>query len=108
MTRSARLVVALALGAPPALFRLAWPRSPALGAPCRSWYSSPTATTGRTPSCRSRTATSAIPKDRAKKLTDDVGCHPAMGTLAELYSDQSAVCVVQGVGDPNPIDVFAK
>ncbi len=46
--------------------------------------------------------TIAIPKDQVKKLTDDVGFHPAMGALAKLYSDDSAVCVVQGVGYPNP------
>lgn len=44
----------------------------------------------------------AIAKDQVKKLTDDVGLHPAMGALAKLYSDDSAVCVVQGVGYPNP------
>src|SRR5215831_13001665 len=46
--------------------------------------------------------TLAIPKDQVKKLTDDVGLHPAMGELAKLYTDESAVCVVQGVGYPNP------
>lgn len=43
-----------------------------------------------------------IPKDQVKKLTDDVGLHPAMGELAKLYADDAAVCVVQGVGYPNP------
>jgi uncharacterized protein (DUF1501 family) len=46
--------------------------------------------------------TIAIPKDQIKKLTDDIGLHPAMGALAKLYTDESAVCVVQGVGYPNP------
>lgn len=46
--------------------------------------------------------TIAIPKGEVKKLTDDVGLHPAMGALAKLYTDDSAVCVVQGVGYPNP------
>jgi uncharacterized protein (DUF1501 family) len=46
--------------------------------------------------------TIAIPKTEVKKLTDDVGLHPAMGALAKLYTDDSAVCVVQGVGYPNP------
>ncbi|AMV23382.1 hypothetical protein VT84_03165 [Gemmata sp. SH-PL17] len=46
--------------------------------------------------------TIAIAKDQVKKLTDDVGFHPAMTTLAKLYTDDSAVCVVQGVGYPNP------
>ncbi|HEV3437361.1 MAG TPA: DUF1501 domain-containing protein [Gemmata sp.] len=44
----------------------------------------------------------AIPKDQVKKLTDDLGLHPAMGELAKLYTDESAVCIVQGVGYPNP------
>jgi uncharacterized protein (DUF1501 family) len=47
-------------------------------------------------------STIAIPKDQVKKLTDDFGLHPAMGALAKLYADESAVCVVQGVGYPNP------
>ncbi|MCI0700407.1 MAG: DUF1501 domain-containing protein, partial [Planctomycetia bacterium] len=46
--------------------------------------------------------TIAIPKDQVKKLTDDLGFHPSMGALAKLYTDDSAVCVVQGVGYPNP------
>jgi uncharacterized protein (DUF1501 family) len=46
--------------------------------------------------------TIAVPKDQVKKLTDDVGLHPAMGALAKLYADDAAVCVVQGVGYPNP------
>jgi uncharacterized protein (DUF1501 family) len=46
--------------------------------------------------------TIAIAKDQVKKLTDDIGLHPAMGALAKLYTDESAVCVVQGVGYPNP------
>lgn len=46
--------------------------------------------------------TIAIPKDQVKKLTDEVGLHPAMGELARLYKDESVVCVLQGVGYPNP------
>jgi uncharacterized protein (DUF1501 family) len=46
--------------------------------------------------------TIAIPKDQVKKLTDDTGLHPAMGELAKLYTDDAALCVVQGVGYPNP------
>lgn len=46
--------------------------------------------------------TIAIPKDQVKKLNDEVGFHPAMGALAKLHSDDAAVCVVQGVGYPNP------
>jgi uncharacterized protein (DUF1501 family) len=45
--------------------------------------------------------TIGIPKGEVKKLTDAVGFHPAMGELAKLYED-AAVCVVQGVGYPNP------
>ena len=46
--------------------------------------------------------TIAIPKDQVKKITDDLALHPAMGELAKLYTDDAAVCVVQGVGYPNP------
>jgi uncharacterized protein (DUF1501 family) len=46
--------------------------------------------------------TIAIPKGEVKKLTDRTGFHPAMGELAKLSSDDAAVCVVQGVGYPNP------
>jgi uncharacterized protein (DUF1501 family) len=46
--------------------------------------------------------TIAIAKDQVKKLTEDIGLHPTMSALAKLYSDDSAVCVVQGVGYPNP------
>ncbi len=44
----------------------------------------------------------AVAKDQVKKLTDDVGLHPSMSALAKLYTDDGAVCVVQGVGYPNP------
>jgi uncharacterized protein (DUF1501 family) len=44
----------------------------------------------------------AIPKDQVKKITAELGLHPAMGELAKLYTDDAAVCVVQGVGYPNP------
>src|SRR4051794_23619288 len=46
--------------------------------------------------------TIAVLKGEVKKLTDDVSLHPAMAELAKLYADESAVCVVQGVGYPNP------
>jgi len=42
-----------------------------------------------------------LPKEQVKKLNDHVGLHPAMGGLAGLLQDQ-ALCVVQGVGYPNP------
>src|SRR5262249_5723325 len=45
--------------------------------------------------------TIAIPKDQVKKLTDDLGLHPAMSAMAKLYED-NAVCLAQGVGYPNP------
>lgn len=46
--------------------------------------------------------TLAVPKGEVKKLNDTLGFHPTMGGLAELYADKAAVCVVQGVGYPNP------
>jgi uncharacterized protein (DUF1501 family) len=39
--------------------------------------------------------------DQVKKLTDEIALHPQMGELAKLYEDK-ALCVVQGVGYPNP------
>src|SRR5262249_52452945 len=42
-----------------------------------------------------------IPTSQVKKLNDEVGLHPSMTGLAELLQDQ-ALCVVQGVGYPNP------
>jgi uncharacterized protein (DUF1501 family) len=42
-----------------------------------------------------------LPTSDIKKLNDQVGLHPAMGGLANLLQDQ-ALCVVQGVGYPNP------
>ncbi|QVL34474.1 DUF1501 domain-containing protein [Telmatocola sphagniphila] len=42
-----------------------------------------------------------IAKDRVKKLNDHVGLHPSMTGMAELYEEKS-LCVVQGVGYPNP------
>jgi uncharacterized protein (DUF1501 family) len=41
------------------------------------------------------------PKVQIKKLNDHVGLHPSMEGLAGLLQDQ-ALCVVQGVGYPNP------
>src|SRR5438132_955782 len=40
-------------------------------------------------------------KTEIKKLNDQVGLHPSMDGLAGLLQDQ-ALCVVQGVGYPNP------
>jgi uncharacterized protein (DUF1501 family) len=36
-----------------------------------------------------------------RKVNDHVGLHPSMGKLADLLQDQ-ALCIVQGVGYPNP------
>ncbi|HXD87593.1 MAG TPA: DUF1501 domain-containing protein [Urbifossiella sp.] len=44
----------------------------------------------------------AIPKNQVKGIGKDLGLHPACAALARLFNDQSAVCVVQGVGYPNP------
>jgi uncharacterized protein (DUF1501 family) len=46
--------------------------------------------------------TIAIPKDQVKGIGHDLGLHPAMDAVARLFNDRSAVCVVQGVGYPNP------
>src|SRR5262249_30543258 len=42
-----------------------------------------------------------IAKDQVKKINDAIGLHPAMDSLAKLL-EQNALCVVQGVGYPNP------
>ena len=41
------------------------------------------------------------PANLVKKIDDDLAFHPAMTGIAELLEDK-AVCVVQGVGYPNP------
>src|SRR5437870_9971002 len=41
------------------------------------------------------------PKDQLKRINDDIALHPALSGLAGLLEDQ-ALCVVQGVGYPNP------
>jgi uncharacterized protein (DUF1501 family) len=41
------------------------------------------------------------PAAQVKKLTDSIGLHPQMAGLADLLQEQ-ALCVVQGVGYPNP------
>ncbi len=38
---------------------------------------------------------------QVKKLTDDIALHPSMTGLADLYQEH-VLCVVQGVGYPNP------
>jgi uncharacterized protein (DUF1501 family) len=42
-----------------------------------------------------------LPTAQLKKINDQVGLHPALDGLAGLLQDQ-ALCVVQGVGYPNP------
>jgi uncharacterized protein (DUF1501 family) len=42
-----------------------------------------------------------LPQDQLKKLNDSIALHPSMGGLAGLLEDH-ALCVVQGVGYPNP------
>jgi uncharacterized protein (DUF1501 family) len=42
-----------------------------------------------------------LPTNQIKKLNDTFGLHPQMAGLADLWNDQ-ALCVVQGVGYPNP------
>jgi len=46
--------------------------------------------------------TLAVPKDQVKGIGRDLGLHPAMDAIARLHNDRAAVCVVQGVGYPNP------
>jgi uncharacterized protein (DUF1501 family) len=41
------------------------------------------------------------PANQVHRLTDDLGLHPAMNALAELWQER-ALCIVQGVGYPNP------
>ncbi len=41
------------------------------------------------------------PIDQIKKINDELGLHPSMDGLASLLEDK-ALCVVQGVGYPNP------
>src|SRR6516165_1872904 len=41
------------------------------------------------------------PEGQIKKINDELGLHPSMAGLAELLED-NALCVVQGVGYPNP------
>lgn len=42
-----------------------------------------------------------IPTDQLKKVNDSIGLHPSLAGLAGLLEDR-ALCVVQGVGYPNP------
>jgi uncharacterized protein (DUF1501 family) len=42
-----------------------------------------------------------IAKDQVKKVDDNIGLHPSLGGFAKLLEQQS-LCIVQGVGYPNP------
>src|SRR5207302_600299 len=42
-----------------------------------------------------------LPKNQIKKVNDQIGLHPSMDGLAGLLEDHS-LCIVQGVGYPNP------
>lgn len=46
--------------------------------------------------------TIAVPKDKVFGVNKEVGLHPALAPLGRLLNDQSAACIVQGVGYPNP------
>jgi uncharacterized protein (DUF1501 family) len=41
------------------------------------------------------------PRDQIHRINDDIGLHPSMQALGRLVQD-NALCVVQGVGYPNP------
>ncbi len=53
------------------------------------------------PAYLSLRANIAIPADRALRLTDAAGLHPAMTGMKTLY-DNGKLCLVQGVSYPNP------
>jgi uncharacterized protein (DUF1501 family) len=42
-----------------------------------------------------------VPVDQVKKIDDHIGLHPQLTGFAELLQDR-ALCIVQGVGYPNP------
>src|SRR5262245_19646045 len=46
--------------------------------------------------------TLAQPQDQIRRITDDIGLHPNMNALAEVHTNGGALCIVQGVGYPNP------
>jgi len=50
---------------------------------------------------RSLRPTLGIPDDQILKLTDNLGFHPSLSALSELYK-KGQVAVIQGVGYPNP------
>ena len=42
-----------------------------------------------------------LPKDRVIRLSDSIGLHPAMSAAGDLW-EAGSLCIVQGVGYPNP------
>src|SRR6266702_6836744 len=42
-----------------------------------------------------------LPTNQLKKVNDQIGLHPSLEGFAKLLQDQ-ALCIVQGVGYPNP------
>jgi uncharacterized protein (DUF1501 family) len=46
--------------------------------------------------------TLALPPGQLHKIADDLGLHPQMSGMAELLQKDQALCVVQGIGYPNP------
>src|SRR5262249_28892683 len=42
-----------------------------------------------------------VPPDQVRKVNDSIGLHPSLAGLGELL-EQQALCIVQGVGYPNP------
>lgn len=41
------------------------------------------------------------PRDQIRRVNDEIGLHPAMSGLSQVLED-NALCIVQGVGYPNP------
>ena len=55
----------------------------------------------RDPLYKKHRPTIAVPADAGRKITADLAFHPAMPELTKLF-EAGQVCVVQGVGYPNP------
>ena len=43
-----------------------------------------------------------LPTEQLHKINDEFGLHPQLGGLSELLDRDQALCIVQGVGYPNP------
>lgn len=54
------------------------------------------------PEYRKLRPTLALPTNQLHKISDELGLHPQMSGFAELLNKEQALCVVQGVGYPNP------